>query len=143
MGGSRKPGLTYTRAIGSRLMQVFPPTPEYAGALVPLLTFDVDLHPFGHCQSFLIVGLTAEDRRLVETCTGRRAEGQLQGTGELWPLWPGSQLQAPGVTWTGEVCWWLGPKQSVPQAALPSVPRFLLDGEISGAKINSSPISIF
>lgn len=109
MEGSRKPGLK-PGPLEAGTCRFSHPPPEHAGALVPLLTFYVDLHPFGHCQPFPVVGLAAEDRRLVETCTGRRAEGQLQETGELWPLWPGSQLQAPGVTRTDEVCWWLRPK---------------------------------
>lgn len=40
-------------------------------ALAFLLTFDVDLHTLGHGQSFVIVGLTAEDRRLGQTWGGR------------------------------------------------------------------------
>lgn len=48
-----------------------PPGDRWWRALAFLLTFDVDLHTLGHGQSFVIVGLTAEDRRLGQTWGGR------------------------------------------------------------------------
>lgn len=48
-----------------------PDPQQMVRALAFLLTFDVDLHTLGHRESFVIVGLTAEDGCLGQTWGGR------------------------------------------------------------------------